>query len=232
VLVIEQDERLEGLGLLGKRLEALSVPFRRLKTWQESPSGLRARDFAGIVPLGGSASAWHEDEHPFLRDERLLLAEAVEHGVPVLGICLGAQLLARALGAQAAPAGVHEAGWCEIAPTPAAADDPLFRHVKGRVGAYQWHVDVFELPEGAVHLATSDLLPHQAFRLGEAWGVQFHPEVDYDTFASWLANHPGACEASRLDEEALHEAVRVGAAESHAWRSRLFDAFAERCTGP
>jgi GMP synthase (glutamine-hydrolysing) len=229
ILVIEQDSRLEGSGLLGERLAALRLPVRRLRVWAEQLDGLRARDFSGIAPLGGNAHAWTEEEHPFLAEERLLLREAVEDGMPVLGICLGAQLLARELGAAVRPTSIPEVGWLDIVPTGAAAADPLLAHVDRPVGVFQWHEDAFELPDGAVRLASSALHPNQAFRIGNAWGLQFHPEVEYETFAVWLANHPGACEDRGLDERALHEAVRRGAAATRAWRSRLFDAFGELC---
>ena len=91
-------------------------------------------------------------------------------------------------------------------------------------------MDVFELPTGAVRLASSDEYPNQAFRHGEAWGIQFHPEVDYEQFSAWIANHPGAAAANGIDEDVMREDVRRGAAEprSHAFRERLFDAFLER----
>ena len=155
VLLIEQEPALEGLGFLGERLAASGLPYRRLQLWQEGLDGLRASDFSAIVPMGGNAHAWQEDAHPVLRRERLLLADAVAEGVPVLGICLGAQLLARALGAEVRTAGAPEIGWLPIAPTLDAAGDPLFGHLTAPAGVYQWHHDVFELPEGARLLASS-----------------------------------------------------------------------------
>ncbi len=98
-----------------------------------------------------------------------------------------------------------EIGWLDVAPTPAADGDPLLGHLEAPTGVFQWHLDAFDLPEGAVHLATSAQYPNQAFRLGEAWGVQFHPEVDYEQFSIWIANHPGAAAACGLDEEAIRE---------------------------
>jgi GMP synthase (glutamine-hydrolysing) len=234
ILVIEQELRLEGVGLLGRRLDALRAPYRRFRTWEEDLAGLRARDFAGIVPLGGNMHAWEEDAHPFLGDELRLLEDAVAGGVPVLGICLGAQLLARTLGAEVGPAGRYEIGWLDVEPMQAAAGDPLFGHLHEPAGVYQWHEDVFELPSGAVHLATGELFPYQAFRYGEAWGVQFHPEVDYEQFEIWIGNHPGAAEANGVDEEELRLAVRRGSAARPSWafRAGLFDAFVRHTGWP
>jgi len=225
VLLIEQELSLEGLGFLGERLETSGLPYRRLQLWQEGLDGLQARDFSAIVPMGGNAHAWEESQHPGLRQERLLLADAVEEGVPVLGICLGAQLLARALGAEVRTAETPEIGWLDISPTPQAVGDPLFGHLTAPAGVYQWHHDVFELPAAAQLLATSERFENQAFRAGDAWGVQFHPEVDPETFEVWIGNHPGTAEANGIDEEALRESVWRNAEASRPFRARLFDAF-------
>ena len=225
ILVIEQEWRLAGLGLLGKRLDALGLPVRRLQAWREDVGAIRLSDVSAVVPLGGNAHAWDEAEFPTLRAERELLVQAIQEEVPVLGICLGAQVLARALGASVTSSGQLEYGWCQIEPTPAAANDPLLGGLDGPAGTYQWHTDGFALPQGAVHLASSGMFPIQAFRHGVAWGVQFHPEVDYETFRFWLGNHPGACEERGIDEGALHRSVEEGDRRDWDWRADLFDSF-------
>jgi GMP synthase (glutamine-hydrolysing) len=225
LLALEQDAKLPGLGLLEERLGAAGLPTRRICLWEEELDGLRAGDWSGIVALGGNAHAWQEDDHPFLSRERRLFAEAIGEGVPILGICLGAQVLARALGADVRPADVHEAGWLDITPAPDTAGDPVLGHLEEPTGVFHWHQDTFELPDDALLLASSELTVNQAFRLGDAWGIQFHPEVDYPTFAHWQSNHPGACEELGLDEAELHATVREGDRRTIAWRSRLFDAF-------
>jgi GMP synthase (glutamine-hydrolysing) len=227
VLVIEQEPSLEGLGLLGERLDASGLPYRRFRAWKEGLDGLQARDVAGVIAMGGNAHAWQEDEVPFLRMERLLLADAVETDVPVLGICLGGQLLARAFGADVHAAPASEIGWLDLHPTEEAAGDPLFGHLTGPTGVYQWHHDVFDLPAGARLLARSDLCENQAFRVGDAaaWGIQFHPEADLDLFETWIARNRRYVREAGIDENALRTDVRRGAGMSRPFRARLFDSF-------
>jgi GMP synthase-like glutamine amidotransferase len=227
ILAIEQDPTLPGLGLLGRVVRARGVPIVSAHAWEGDLDGMRAGDFAGIVPLGGSMQSWDEARMPFLGRERELLREAVDEGVPVLGICLGGQLLARALGAEVYPSERPERGWLTIEATPDAAMDPLLAHLREPVGVYQWHLDVFDLPDGAVRLARSDLSANQAFRYGErAWGLQFHPEVDAPIFAGWMQNYAEAPAAVGIDRAALEAAIAVGSPE---FTEPLFGAFCAVC---
>jgi GMP synthase (glutamine-hydrolysing) len=227
LLVIEQEQSLRGLGLLGDRLDASGLPYRRLRAWDERLDELRTADFSGIVAMGGNAHAWDEESVPLMRAERALLRGAVDDGVPVLGICLGGQLLARALGGDVREADRPEIGWLEIAPTDAADDDPLFRHLTGSTGVYQWHHDVFELPPGARRLASSLLAENQAFRAdgADAWGIQFHPEVDAELWEAWISRHPKEVREASVDVDGLRADVRRGIEKSLPFRTRLFDAF-------
>jgi GMP synthase-like glutamine amidotransferase len=232
ILVIEQEYSLRGIGLLGERLDASGLPYRRFRAWEEPIDELEARDFAALIPLGGNGHAWDEDARPALRPQRLLLRRAVEEGVPVFGICLGGQLLALALGGEVRTADEPERGWLEIAPTEAARDDPIFGILDAPVGVYQWHHDVFEPPPGARVLATSPGAPNQAYRVdgAEAWGIQFHPEATPELWELWIARHPVEVEESGVDVDALRTAVYEGAAASLAFRTALFDAFIGRAS--
>jgi GMP synthase (glutamine-hydrolysing) len=121
-------------------------------------------------------------------------------GMPVLGICLGSQLLAKAAGARVYPNAVKEIGWYSLELTADAADDPLFARCPPNPTVFQWHGDTFELPPGATHLAQSAACRHQAFRIGQAaWGLQFHLEVTAEMIETWLTEPGNCCELAGLD---------------------------------
>jgi GMP synthase (glutamine-hydrolysing) len=139
-----------------------------------------------VVAMGGPMSVNDEGEHPWLADEKTLIADAVRGGVPFWGSCLGVQLLASALGAGVRPGPVPEVGVLPVHATAAAAEDPVFSGLAWPRPTLQWHQDTFDLPQGAVLLATSPAYPHQAFRVGRlAYGVQFHLEVDAAMADEW-----------------------------------------------
>lgn len=149
----------------------------------------------GVVAMGGPMGADALGEHPELADEREWLAEAVRRDMPVLGICLGAQLLARALGAEVRPGARPEIGFAELRVSDPA--DPLIGALAPSTVVFHWHADVFDLPPGARSLASSAATEHQAFRVGVAWGLLFHPEADADLVESWLRIPQMVAEASR-----------------------------------
>jgi GMP synthase (glutamine-hydrolysing) len=148
---------------------------------------------AGAVVMGGPMNVDETDRYPGLAAIRDWLAEAVRREMPVLGICLGSQLLARALGAAVVPGERKEIGFAPV--TVDVADDPVLGGLAPGAEVLHWHGDVFELPDGATHLASSELTAHQAFRLGNAWGVLFHPEADRALAEQWMATPEMAEEA-------------------------------------
>jgi len=227
ILVIEQEYSLRGLGLLGARLEASGLPYRSLGAWNEPIDEIDSSELGAIIAMGGTAHVWKADLSSVLRSERRLLREAVEDGVPVLGICLGGQLLASAFGGTVSAAERPEIGWLEITPTDSAREDPVFGVLEHAVGVYQWHSDVFEPPAGASVLARSQASPNQAFRVNgsDAWGIQFHPETTPDLWELWMSRHPEDVKESGVDVDALRAAVYKGAEESITFRTALFDAF-------
>ncbi|MET0306380.1 MAG: type 1 glutamine amidotransferase [Solirubrobacterales bacterium] len=142
-------------------------------------------EVAGALVMGGPMNVDEVERYPGLAAEREWLAEAAGKGMPILGICLGAQLLARALGAEVRPGEGPEIGFAPVEihdPT-----DPVVGALVPETTVLHWHGDVFDLPEGAIPLASSAQAKHQAFRHGNAWGVLFHAEADAALIEKWLA---------------------------------------------
>jgi GMP synthase (glutamine-hydrolysing) len=224
VLVVHSDPNLHGTGRLGQAIERSGLPSLEVRAYDEDVAARSVTDYAAIVVMGGEMHARDDTRFPYLAREVELLEDAVEHDVPVLGICLGGQLLARALGADVRPAGLLEGGWVPIMPVNGVAGDPVLGHLEGPTGVFSWHVDIFDLPYGATQLATGDVTEQQAFRFGRAWGLQFHPEVDAELFESWLEAHPALVmdvQASRRLRAEVHE----GSDLSRAFIEQLFDGF-------
>jgi GMP synthase (glutamine-hydrolysing) len=146
--------------------------------------------FGGLVIFGSTYNVEHADEQPFIKELRELTREAVDRGTPYLGVCFGAQVLAWALDAGVMKAPVREVGFETIRPLPEAASDRLLSHYGDGDAVFEWHMDTFELPEGATLLVAGDRVPNQAFRVGDrTWGVQFHLEVDAAEVEAWLRGY-------------------------------------------
>jgi len=180
-MVVIQHEPYEGPGTLAPFLG----DFRLVRTFAGDPV---PGDADALVVLGGGMGAYEEDRLPHLADEVRLLRRCLDRGRPVLGICLGSQLLAKAAGAEVAKAPRPEIGFHEVRLSPESRTDALFSSAPATFLAFHWHFDAFTLPGDAVPLAASALAPLQAFRCGaRAWGVQFHLEVDEDVFGAMMA---------------------------------------------
>lgn len=151
---------------------------------QEQP---RMRGYNGLVLLGGPMNVDQIEHHPHLLHEIEMIREAIDLKLPVLGICLGSQLIARALGAQVRANAKKEIGWHEIRLSQGGMQDPLLGNFQQRESIFHWHGDTFDIPEGAVHLASSESCSNQAFRYGDkVYGLQFHLEVDEALIDRWL----------------------------------------------
>jgi GMP synthase (glutamine-hydrolysing) len=142
--------------------------------------------YDAVMVFGGAMHPDQDAEHPWLADELAFIRDAMAHEVPLFGVCLGGQLIARAAGAHVGPAARAEVGWHVVELNDSGLGDPVLGSLPGRVDAFQWHYYGFGLPEGAVLLAESEAA-RQAFRLGErTWGVQFHPEVTRHMLDHWF----------------------------------------------
>ena len=168
----------------------------------------------GLVVMGGSMGVHDVDEHPWLEPERALILEVVGRDLPVLGVCLGAQQLAFALGAVVTAGPEEEVGPGQVELTAAGRRDPLlgpeYNGLSGTtVPCVHWHSDTFSLPEGAVHLAATRSYPHQAFRVGtRTYGLQFHVEVDRQLAGAWRPLLPDGVTLTPADVSRVEGAGR------------------------
>lgn len=161
--------------------------------------------YDAVLTLGGSMNVDEEQRHAWLAEEKSLLSGLIERRVPLLGLCLGGQLIAAAAGTEPHRAPEPEIGWFEVELLPEGEDDPLFGPLGPEFEAFEWHSYEFPLPPGAVPLARSERCL-QAFRVGElAWGVQFHPELEISGIHGWIDDYHADPDAVRLnlDWEAL-----------------------------
>ena len=144
-------------------------------------------EVGGVVVFGSTYNVEHAADQPFIGRVGTYMGEAIERSTPVLGVCFGAQLLAWTLGAGIERAPAKEVGFEPLRPTSHAAEDRLLSHYGDGDRVFQWHMDTYALPEGAILLAEGDQVRHQAFRVGDlAWGVQFHFEIDAPELEQWL----------------------------------------------
>lgn len=188
--VVLQHVEWEGPGIIAQEAEkrGFEVSFLRLDLGAKIPD---PGSIDGLVVMGGPLGVYEEDRYPFLARECELLAKIARRDSPVLGVCLGAQLLAKALGAKVFPGHGAEIGFGSVELTPAGQEDTLFAEVGNTLPVFHWHGDTFTLPEGAVLLASNPMYAHQAFRFGtRVYGFQFHVEPDIETWLAWHDHLP------------------------------------------
>lgn len=174
----------DDLGLIAPALASHGILCDYADLYADPGRECRASEADALIFMGGPMSA--NDDRPYLHREIKYIRDAANQGQMILGVCLGAQLIAKALGARVYPNAVKEIGWATVGFTPAAASDPLFVGLQKTEMIFQWHGETFDLPRGADRLASSDVCVNQAFRAGDRiYGLQFHLEVTPAMIAEW-----------------------------------------------
>ncbi|HEX5951439.1 MAG TPA: type 1 glutamine amidotransferase [Actinomycetota bacterium] len=186
VLLVRNDGY-ETFGVAPGALASAGCDVRTVNMTRREATLPPLEEVAAVVTFGGTANVDQTDRFPYLAAVRDYTGEAVERGVPYLGICLGSQLLARALGRPVVESPVKEVGFEPLRPTADATGDRLLSQYADGDMVFEWHEDTYELPDGARLLATGDRVAVQAYRVGDlAWGIQFHQELDATELAWWI----------------------------------------------
>lgn len=225
-VAIIENTRITHHGQVGVALHERAALIDLWKPWTGHPLPTTPEADA-LVVFGGEQAATDDDTHPYLPALADLMAAYTSADKPVLGICLGSQVLARAYGAENHLGTAPEFGWVDVALTDDGRADPVLSCLPDQFPIFQWHSDTFSLPKGAAHLAQSATAPHQAFRIGRAtYGTQFHFEASRPVVADWLRRFPDLVDsmapgwASRHTDLAAtlgHEADAHGLALARAW---------------
>jgi GMP synthase (glutamine-hydrolysing) len=218
-LLVCQHVPYEILGTLNPLLKEAGFRIRYVNFGRHPDAQPSLEGYAGLVILGGPMCVDDDEAHPHLRTELRLIEQAIAREVPLLGICLGAQLIAKALGAWVGRNHTKEIGWFDVAPTEAAKDDALLRHLAARERIFQWHGDTFDIPRSAAHLALSATCPNQAFRYGKSvYAFQFHLEVDEAMIDRWFRVPVHRREVEEMQGQIDPDEVRR---ETHLYIRRL-----------
>lgn len=199
----------EILGTLNPLFKDAGFRLRYVNFGREPEMRPKIQGYDGLVLLGGPMNVDQEDRFPHLTHEIRLIEAAMKKEIPVLGICLGSQLIAKALGAHVGRNEVREIGWHEVALTEEGSRDPVLGHFRPREAVFHWHGDTFDMPKGAKHLASSRDCRHQAFSYGDkVYGFQFHLEVDEPMIERWLVVPQHLGELQEVREKTTPERIR------------------------
>lgn len=189
----------ETLGTLEQMFRSDGFEIEKVNA-QSDPVPVSSKGYGAVIILGGPMAVY--DNLPYLQREQDLIRDAIKNDTPVLGVCLGSQLIAQATGGRVYKGKNKEIGWHDVYVTPASSND-IFRGVTDKtIRVFQWHGDTYDLPANAKILAYSDLYP-QAFRIGSAVGIQFHLEVDRHIIESWIQEYRAEVSAEKIKPESI-----------------------------
>jgi GMP synthase-like glutamine amidotransferase len=227
VLVIQHLEA-EAPGAIDTAARRAGLPTEIVRTDLGHRLPTDPEPYAALVVMGGPMSATSDDRFPTRLAELDLLRQARRAGTPILGVCLGAQLLALAAGGTVHRGTGIEVGWAPVDLLPAAATDALFTDLPGALTVLHWHGDTYDPPPGATPLARSARYPQQAFRVGaNAWGLQFHVEVDADAVRSFVTQFPDEAALAAGGAPAITDATAGALAALGPHRDRLLARFVQ-----
>lgn len=213
----------EGLGTIEPAMSRRGIGHRYVRLFDGEPVPRDIEQYSGLIILGGPMNVYEVDKYPYLKDEDVLIKRAMDRGLPMLGICLGSQLIAKASNAKVRKGAKKEIGWHDLNLTPDGMEDAVFKGFPDKLTVFQWHGDTFDIPEGATRIASSALFPNQAYRIGyKVYGLQFHLEVTEEIIKQWVSEYKD--ELSTLDyidpKKILSDTIKHR--DNHARHAELF----------
>jgi GMP synthase (glutamine-hydrolysing) len=205
VLIIQNDAA-EGAGMLGSMLEDQRIAMDNVYGWKSDEADVQVSGYDGLVVLGGVQGAYETDLYPYLEIEIELCREFMEADKPVIGFCLGSQLLAVALGGKVRPNTENEVGWLPVTLSEMAREEPMLASLPQRMNVFHFHGDTIEIPPGCVNLASSEITPCQLFSAGTGvYGFQFHAEIDRPLLQAICLKNAGYMRELGMDAELMIE---------------------------
>jgi GMP synthase (glutamine-hydrolysing) len=224
-ILFVQHVKNEGPGNFMQVLHEQNVPFQILKTYS-SVSFVLPADCRGVILLGGPMNVDDEPDYPFLAEEKAFIRELIRKDMPLLGICLGAQLIAQTAGGKVYQAEEKEFGWYGVEFTGDGERDPLFQGFPRSYEVFQWHEDTFSIPPQGKRLVTAEGCPNQGFKVGkQCYGIQFHLESDATMINGWLHSPMEDLSASRRVK--IKEDTQLKEQECLVWGEQLLLNFLE-----
>ena len=231
VLFIQNGEE-DGPGLFGRVLSELGVPLSVAHAWRNDPLPDSLAAYCALAIGGGAMSAFQSDQFPFLNAEIRLLRNARDHRIPAIGFCLGAQLMAMALGGRVFKNHTREIGLYEVRFRHGAETDPLWTGTTRPFFPIHWHSDTFSLPPGATWLASSRITPHQLFRWGTLfYGLQFHLEFDLPVVRGMIHSDAALLAANGIDPARLLADAELHLPDTEPVGRSIFSRWTQRLAG-
>ena len=223
-LLVLQHIKPEHLGILANFFDADGIAYEYVRVYEGDSVPKHLQGYSGLIILGGPAGVYEEDEYPFLRLESGLIRDALHRRQPLLGICLGAQLIAKTAGARVYKGDCKEIGWYPIEQAENSVD-VIFNTLPKRIMVFQWHGDTFDIPRNAVRLAGSRLFPNQAFRLDRAYALQFHLEVTADMIRDWVKEYREELNEEEVDANKIEADTELHIADLGRYARLFYSSF-------
>ena len=203
-ILVLQHHPAENLGAIADALEGAALAWQYVRVFDGHPIPKDVKGLGGLIVMGGPETVYQLDRYPYLRDEMALIESALKADKPILGVCLGSQLLAATLGSEVRRGEQREIGWFPVRLSAGAKDDRLMRGLPAEFVAAHWHSDVFDLPQDAVALAASDRAPVQAYRYGaKAYGLLFHAEMTREILTALVSEFGEGLKRVGIDGDAI-----------------------------